>query len=239
MKQKIQILATLIFSIILTTSCIYTGPSLKGNGNVVEETRKTRNFDEIKVTRGMNVYISQGDFTKVVVKADKNLLDVIETKVEGNTLKVTSTQNIRNATSKKVYITIPDISVIKSTAGSNVFSETELKSKSLELSSSAGSNMKLELNINDLDVSANAGSNIRLKGIARNFNGSATSGSNIKAEDLNAKNGIVKVSSGANFWISVKDDFEGHASSGGNIFYYGNPESTDIHKSSGGNIIKK
>ncbi len=239
MKQKFQILATFIFSILLTTSCIYTGPSIKGNGKVVEDTRKTKNFDEIKVTRGMNVYIIQGDHQKVVVKADENLLDVIETKVENNTLKVSASQNIRNASSKRVYITIPNLSKIISSSGSNVFSETELKFKDLELKSSAGSNMKLDVNVNDVNASASAGSNIKLEGIARNFTGSASSGSNIKAEDLNAKNGNVKVSSGANIWITVKDDFEAHASSGGNIFYYGNPETTDIHKSSGGNIIKK
>jgi len=239
MKQKFQILATFIFSLLLTTSCIFTGPSIKGNGKVVEDTRKTKDFDEIKVTRGINVYIIQGDHQKVVVKADENLLDVIETKVEGNTLKVSASQNIRNASSKRVYVTISDLSRISSSSGSNVFSETELKFKDLELKSSAGSNMKLDVNVNNLDASASAGSNMKLGGIARNFTGSASSGSNIKSEDLNAKNGNVKVSSGANIWITVKDDFEGHANSGGNIFYYGNPETTDIHKSSGGNIIKK
>ena len=38
---------------------------------------------------------------------------------------------------------------------------------------------------------------------------------------------------------TAKRDFEGHASSGGNVFYYGNPNSVDVHSSSGGNVIKK
>lgn len=238
MKQKIQILTTFILSLIISTSCIYSGPSLKGNGNVVEENRKTESFEEIKISRGINVYISQGDYTKVRVKADENLLEAIEISVEGNTLKVTANRNIRSATVKKVFITAPHISLIKSSSGSNVFTETNLKSPELNISSSSGSNMKLEIITDNLDVSASSGSNIKLEGTARSILGKASSGSNIKAKQLNTRNSNIKVSSGANFWITVKNDFEGHASSGGNIFYAGNPESTDFNKSSGGNIIK-
>ena len=239
MKNKIQILSALLFSVIISTSCIFMGPSLKGNGNVVEETRKVGDFDEIKVSRGMNVYISQGDETKVVVIADDNLLDAIETRMEGNTLKVTANQNIRNATSKKVFVTTPNISMIKSTAGSNVFSETVIRSQDLVLSGSAGSNMKLDVNVNELTVSVSAGSNIKLEGEAKSFSGKATSGSNLKAEELDSNNCSADVSSGANIWITAKNKFKGHASSGGNVFYYGDPETTDVEKSSGGNVIKK
>jgi uncharacterized protein YxeA len=239
MKQKFSIYATFIFVLFVFSSCIFSGPSLKGNGNVVEETRKTGEFDEIKVSRGMNVYISQGKKTKVVVKADENLLDAIEIRVEGNTLKVTSNKNIRKATSKKVFVTAPNISKIRSTAGSNVYSETVIRSKNLDLSSSAGSNMKLEVNCEKIDVSTSAGSNIKLDGRTVTFKGKASSGSNLKAEGLTSENCSVSVSSGANIWITATGNFNGHASSGGNIFYYGNPKSTDIEKSSGGNIIEK
>lgn len=239
MKNKIQIFTSLLLSLLVSTSCIFMGPSIKGNGNVVEENRKTGSFDEIKVSRGMNVYITQGDKTKVIVKADDNLLDAIVTEVEGSTLKVTSNKNIRNATTKKVFITTPNISMIKSSAGSNVFSENIIESKNLDLSGSAGSNMKLKIKVGTVEASASSGSNIKIEGSAKSFSGKASSGSNIKAEELNSKNCNVKVSSGANIWITVKNDFEAHASSGGNIFYYGNPEITDIEKSLGGNIIKK
>lgn len=239
MKQKIQILLTLFISLILSTSCIFTGPSIRGNGNVVEENRKTGSFDEIVVSRGMNVYISHGNYTKVKVKADENLLEAIETNVEDNTLKITATANIRNATVKKVFVIVPHISKIKSSSGSNVFSETELPYSDLDLLCSAGSNMKLKVNSEDLDVSASAGSNMMLEGTARNITGSASSGSNIKAKELKTKTANVKVSSGANFWISVNNKLEASASSGGNIFYYENPQSNDISTSSGGNIIKK
>ena len=237
MKQKIVIITAFILPLFFS-SCVLS-PSVKGNGNVVEETRKTQPFNQIKVSRGMNVYISQGDETKVTVEADENLLDVIETKVQGDVLTITTDGIIRKAKVKKVYVTTPEITAIKSTAGSNVFSETMLNANEMEISATAGSNIKLDINIGSGEISANAGSNIMLEGKSEKLRCKASSGSNIKAEDLRTKEGSARVSSGANIWISTETALEGEASSGGNIFYYGSPEKTEIHSSSGGNVIKK
>jgi len=238
MKQKILTILSFIFVTAFFSSCIL-GPSVRGNGNVIEEQRKTGSFDEIKVSRGMNVYISQGDVQKIVVEADENLMDYIETNIEGNALKVTTSANIRNSKSKKVFVTVTDISNIHATAGSNIFSETEISANDLEVSSTAGSNIKLSVSVKNLDVSASAGANIMLEGQAENATEKASAGSNIKSEDLTVKDCSAHVSSGANIWVKVTGEMEGKASSGGNVFYYGEPASIDSETSSGGNIIKK
>jgi hypothetical protein len=238
MKRTIQILTAFFLTSTLLTSCMFSGPSINGNGDVKTEKLKTGDFDEIKVSRGMNVYITQGDETKVVVKADENLLDIIETKVEDGALIIRATENIRKATVKKVYVTTPDISLIKSSSGSNVYSETVLKSEHLDISSSSGSNIKLLISVGSVDASSSSGSNIRLEGKADNFDGDASSGSNIKAKELKSKSCKVEASSGANIWISVKENLKAHASSGGNIFYKGSLSNAEIKKSSGGNVKK-
>jgi hypothetical protein len=258
MKKKITLFFSFVSILLISSSCIFMGPGMEGNGNVTEENRKTGDFNEIEVSRGMNVYISQGDYTKVLVRADENLMDAIETRIEGDKLIVTATKNIRKATSKKVFVTAPDFSEIKSSSGSNVFSETKIVSDNIELSSSSGSNMTVEVNSGNLEASASAGSNMKLEVVAENiessasagsnikfegatesFSGKVSSGSNIKAEDLKTKNCIAKASSGGNIWITVVEELTADASSGGNIFYYGDPEMKNIEKSSGGNVIKK
>jgi len=235
--KKAAIILTAIFISSILGSCIFTG-SIKGNGNVVEETRDLDEFSKISVSRGMNVYIIQGTSTKVTVKADENLLKVIDTYVDDETLKVTCTKMIRNATSNKVYVTVPDIKYIKSTSGSNIFSEDSLKTGNLEIKSTAGSNIRLSIEAGELIISAVAGSNIFLNGMAKSVVVKASSGSNIKAGDLQTENCDAKVSSGANIWIKVQNGLTAKASSGGNLFYSGEPNPLNITKSSGGNIIK-
>lgn len=81
----IGLLAVLSF---MVSSCWFLGPSVRGNGNVTKETREVGEFDQIKVSRGMNVYISQGTPASVVVIADNNLHEIIQTEVRGGVLKV-------------------------------------------------------------------------------------------------------------------------------------------------------
>jgi ribosomal protein S4E len=236
MKKAAIVLSVIVLTAFLS-SCYFPG-SIKGNGNVVEETRELGEFSKISVSRGMNVYISQGTSSKVVVKADENLLKVIDTYVDHGTLKVTALKGIRNATSNKVYVTVTDLENIKSTSGSNIFSEDSLKLGNLEIKSTAGSNIRLSLESGELSVSASAGSNIFLNGTAKSVNIKASSGSNIKAGDLQSENCDAKVSSGANIWIKVQNGLTAKASSGGNLFYSGEPNPLRVTKSSGGNIIK-
>ncbi len=239
MKQKLPISALFVTFLFAFSSCVFMGPSIKGNGNVVEQTREPGNFDKIDVSRGMNVYITQGETRKVVVKADENLLEAIETKNDGDVLVIRATQNIRNATSKKVFITVPDLEEIEASSGSNVFSETKLVFRDLKVSTSSGSNVTLEINSEKTEFSSSSGSNIKLQGISNSFKAKASSGANIKAVDLTVENCEVKASSGSNIWITAKSDFSGDVSSGANIFLYGNPKNSNIEKSSGGNIINK
>ena len=187
----------------------------------------------------MNVYISEGNETTIIVKADENLLEVIETEVNGDVLKVSCSSNIRKAKMKKVFITVPNLEAISASAGSNVFSKTVLNFDELDVSASAGSNVTLEINSENTTASASAGSNLKLEGKTNSLHAKASSGSNIKAGKLKTANSEAKVSSGANIWISAHKSLKGNASSGGNVFYYGNPKNTDINRSSGGNVIKK
>ncbi len=236
MTTKVLFFASIIFSL-LFSSCIFS-PTINGNGKVVRQERKLSDFDELEVSRGMNVYLTQGTHFAVTVEADENLLSVIETEVDGDVLKVSSNANIKKAKSKKVYITLPQLERLEAFAGSNIYSE-KFDINKLELSASAGSNLKLNTHAVQLELSASAGSNIKLEGRCEKFSAKVSSGSNIRANELSAKSSELKVSSGANIWISVEEELNASASSGGNIFYYGNPDNTEINRSSGGNVIKK
>ena len=238
MKHKILTVFSSVLLLSIITSCVW-GPTIRGDGNVKNQQREAGSFDKIRVTRGMNVYLSQGDAEKIIVEADENLLDYIETDVSNNTLNITTSANIRSSKSKKVFVTVTDLSNVHTTAGSNLFSEGEISCNNLDISSSAGSNIKLKIKAEDIKVAASAGSNITLEGKANDAEIKASAGSNIKAEDLEINDCDARTSSGANIWIKVNNGFNGKASSGGNLFYYGNPQKTNIEKSSGGNIIRR
>jgi hypothetical protein len=224
---------------LVCTSCIGFGPSIKGNGKVVKEERRVSNFAGIRVSAGMNVYISQDSVQKVVVEADENLLEAIETRIEDNNLIITVTENIREAKSKKVLVSVHDLNEISAIAGSIVFIEDAFRSEDLKVSSVAGSSLNLNLITNSLVAKAVAGSNILLKGISDKAELKATAGANIKAKDLKAQTGIAKANSGSNIWLTVVNEIDANANTGGNIYFYGNPATKYVKNSSGGNTIHR
>lgn len=227
------------FFAFITSSCIFIGPPVKGNGNVVEETREVPEFSKIKASAGINVYITQGDEEKVVVKADENILDAIKTEVDRDVLVITHIKSIRNATSDKVYVTVKNLDKISANAGANVYSESPLKLDDVELSTSAGSNLKVKIEAGNLKISSMAGANMYVEGTAETVEMSAAAGSNIKAENLEVRNCTAKASSGANVYIKVLEEIDAKASSGGNVFYFGSPNQLNVSSSSGGNVIKR
>ena len=237
MKSKQILIYGIIASIsLLLSSCWFLGPSINGNGNVTEETRQVKEFDQIKVSRGMNVYITQGSPAKVVVIADNNLHDVIETKVVGGVLEVFANENIRRAEEKKVMVTVENLEGVRATSGSNVYSQNQIKAEDLELSANTGSNLTMDVNVQYLKAECSTGSNIILSGLAKKAELEGSTGSNLKGQELKTVHCKMRASAGSNVFASVAERLEAKASTGGNIVYYGEPASTEIENSSGGNV---
>ncbi len=238
-RKQFQLIGVFAFLSLILSSCWFLGPSVKGNGNVTEEVRQVGEFDQIKVSRGMNVYITQGTPAKVVVIADNNLHEVIETKVEGGVLKVYVNENVRWAKEKKVMVTVEKLSGLETTSGSNAWSQNQIMSENLELKASSGANLTMDVNANYLKADCSSGANIKLSGLAKEADFETSSGANLKGEELKAENCKMKASSGGNVSSTVNGRLDAKASSGGNVVYYGEPKETDVNTSSGGNIRKK
>ena len=237
MKSKQILIYGIIVTIsLLLSSCWMMGPSVKGNGKVTEEVRQVKDFDQIKVSRGMNVYITQGSPAKVVVITDNNLHGLIKTEVEGGVLKVYSNGNIRRAEEKKVMVTVEKLTGVEVTTGSNVYSQNQVMAQEMKLSANSGANITMDVNAQSLKAECSSGSNIILSGLAKKAELEASTGANLKGQQLKVGHCKMRASSGANVSTSVTEQLEAKASSGGNIVYYGQPASTEIESSSGGNV---
>ena len=161
------------------------------------------------------------------------------TEVEDNTLRIYTTKNIRRASSRKVLLNIKNISSIIATSGSDVYSTNVIKADELELETTSGADMELEVNTKRLLCKATSGSDLKLRGKTAYLSAEATSGSDIKASDLKAEISDVKVSSGADININTSKELTAKASSGGDIRYSGNPEKVNKSDSSSGSVRKQ
>ncbi len=242
MTTLIKIIIASVLSLTLA-SCnfdINLNPGVTGNGNVVKETRTiTGPFSTIKATEGLDVYLTQGNSESITVEADENIQDLILTEVKDGVLKIHTAENIGRASSKRVNVSFKTISSIVSTSGSDVYSTNTISAEKLNLRSTSGSDMKLEVNTTELHCESTSGSDIRLSGKTSKLVAEATSGSDIKAGNLISESSQVKATSGADITVNTSKELIAKANSGGDIKYYGNPEKVDTNKSSAGSIKKK
>ena len=213
------------------------GEGVDGNRDVITANRDISNdFNSIKVSQGLDLHITQSNTVSLSIEADQNLHDIIMTEVDNGVLKIYTSKNIRRAASKKIILNISDISSIKATSGSDVFTTNTIEVDNLELSTTSGADMKLDVNTNHLVCKATSGSDLKLSGKTKTLNASATSGSDIDARSLIAEISDVKATSGADISVNTSKELTAKATSGGDVRYSGHPEKVNKSDSSSGNV---
>jgi len=238
LKTTFLKIAVFFFLATTTTSCIIDGFSkITGNRNVLTKSRKvSEDFNSIAVSRGLDVYITQGNKNAITVEADENLHDVITTEVRNGVLSISAEENIGRAKAKKVYVTTHGLEKLTASSGSSVRTENTLTATSFTAKASSGASLRLHIKADSLWAKSSSGASLKMMGEAADLTVKASSGSDIRAYDLIAAHGTAKASSGASINLHVTESIDAKASSGGDIDYKGNPKTTHKKKSSGGSI---
>lgn len=235
-----------LLTIILTYICVFISSCIVnfdggviGNGNVVIKERPVEPFNELKAERGLHVFVEQGDEYKCVVEADENLQDIIVTKVDGNTLKITSRENIKEAEEKNIYVSLVDINSIKVSSAAVLEGQTIIASESLHISSSSAASVTLDINSEEISADASSAGNLKISGKCINFYGEASSAGVIKAKSLTTQHSKITASSAGSVGVFAYETIKLSASSGGNISYWGNARVLSTSVSSGGQVHQK
>jgi len=238
MKIANHKIITLLFVATLFNSCaVDLFNRVNGNRNVVTEDRSTKeDFTKIKVSTGLDLYISQGAKNQITVEADENLQDIIITEVNDGILKIYSEKNIWKAKARKVYVTIKNLEAITATSGSEVYTNEILKVDNLNISATSGADIHISVDANTVETTATSGSDIEVSGVSNNHISKATSGASIDAYQLRSKNVTVRVTSGADINVYASESIDAKATSGGDIDFKGSPKKVNKKTSSGGSV---
>lgn len=238
MKRVKRTFSFLLILLLILNLAVFAGAQDK------TEIRSLKKFDKVEVSAGIDLFISMGNRQEVKVVADEDIIDEVKTEVRNGTLHVTMDNsgffNFFNwgngSKSKQVFVTVTELRGIDVSSGADVKSENTLKGDQLELDASSGSDMEVEVIFRDISLEASSGSDVKIRGRAKTFRAHASSGSDINGRQLEASVAHVKASSGSDISLTVTEELEASASSGGDVTYYGNPELKEIETSSGGDV---
>jgi len=211
--------------------------TVRGNGNVVKKERSASYFDGVRVSSGIDVYLSQGDKESIVVEADENLHEYILTEIRDNVLVVrTDNVNIREAEVKRVHVTISNVKSLRTSSAGDLVCKTPIKADNIELDASSAGDISTELYAKNVEVDISSSGNIKMWGTADILNADLSSAGDLEAFDFKVKEAKVDVSSAGDARINVSDKLVARASRAGDVTYLGNPKSVDARSSSAGGI---
>ncbi|NLJ42729.1 MAG: DUF2807 domain-containing protein [Bacteroidales bacterium] len=210
-----------------------------GNNHVVKKVREAGPFTGIRVSSGIDVYLKQTGSESITVEADENLHEYIVTEIRGGVLNVYSDANIREAEMKRVYVTMRDITSLKTLSAGDLIGESPVTADVLELSASSAGDIKLELKAKKVDIDISSSGDMTLSGEADMLEASLSSAGDLNAYGLTVKEADISVSSAGDADITVTERLKARASSAGDINYRGDPKYIDAHSSSAGGIHRK
>ncbi|MDB5541844.1 MAG: hypothetical protein JWQ89_3571 [Devosia sp.] len=200
-------------------------------------------FTAIDISSGIDAVVTVGGLQSVTAEAtDMRLLDDLQLKVEGGTLKAYYDWNILFMFSfgerdqVKLTIAAPALSRVEASAGADV-DAAGVTGDSLTFNASSGADLRLTAVAGkSIELSASSGADLVAAGSCQDGKASASSGSDLDAEDLLCTTMDATASSGSDLDIHATTMVRIDASSGSDVTVHGNPADIDHDSSSGGEI---
>jgi hypothetical protein len=225
---------------LLFSSCGHSfniGSGIKGSGNITNETRTVnQDFKKVEVSYGIKVNVEQSANKSITVEADDNLQKHIITKIENEVLMIESDENYNSTETPIVNVKMPVINGLCATSGSEITSSNVLITENINVKSSSGSQINIDVEADAISLESTSGSSIEASGKALKLETSSSSGSEINAENLMANEVISQTTSGSSTAVYPIVKLDAKASSGSSISYHKIPKTISKEESSGGSV---
>jgi hypothetical protein len=233
----------LLFLGLLVTSFLFAQKQINDRNAQV---RNVKGFHAIRVSTGIQLYLTQGSAEAVAVSAsEEEYRDRIKTEVDNGVLKIYYDYNLlkelgdRSRKHLKAYVSFINLDGIDGSSGSSVQVEGVIKVSKLDMDFSSGAEFTGNIDVSKMKAEQSSGAVVKIAGKADNIEIDGSSGSVFHGYDLVVDQCDAESSSGSSIQVTVNKELSAQASSGGSIGYKGTGVIRNIHTGSGGSVSKK
>jgi hypothetical protein len=171
--------------------------------------------------------------------ADENLLEVIETEVAGDILKIDIDGSISRVKELTVLVTVKNLNEIQINGSGDVESEGTIKGIDLEIGINGSGNVELDLDMKNVKTSINGSGDVEISGVGGDFQLKVSGSGSFEGKDMRLNlcditvygSGDVEMSGSA-----TKITIEQSASGDINL-YNMDAQDADVHGSGSGDIV--
>jgi hypothetical protein len=235
--EKLYAAILIALAVITLSSC----EKVIGKGPIVTETRTTREFSEIEFSVPGNIRFIEAPETELVIEAQKNIIDVIETYVSGTELrvKVRDNTNIRSHEEINITVRAPAVHTIALKGSGNLDIPGNFDPEYGRLSISGSGNVLVSsVETRELNVSISGSGNVEILNGTTDHEDISISGSgDVNLLGVEANTVKTHTSGSGTTRVFVNDELEVRISGSGDLFYKGSP-AVNANISGSGRVVK-
>ena len=197
-------------------------------------------FDEVGVSGGIHVSISQGATYRVEATGSAADLDRLRVQQSGSRLIFSRHSGFGNffASGKiSVNITLPALRAVGLSGGSDATLAIP-NGSALAAILSGGSRLSGSLACSDIQLSLSGGSRVDLSGTGQNMVLHGSGGSHSELKAFPVKHLTSSLSGGSHATVTINGAIDGELSGGSHITYFGNADLATVRTSGGAKVQK-
>ena len=231
-----------LFLFILFSPGAFSQQTMINDANA--QVRSVTAFSGLKVSGGIDVYLSQGDDYSLAVSASEDKYrDNIRTEVKNGVLDIWYDNDHwgKNSGNKKlrVYLSFKTLERIEGSGACDFIINGMLTSNSILVKLSGASEIKGAVKIVNLSMDLSGASTVALNGSAENMKLDASGASDIKNYDLQVENCIAKLSGASDVRLKITGSITASASGASTLYYEGDPDRKDIATSGASSVSQR
>lgn len=191
------------------------------------EKRKVGDFSKISLSVSADVYLTQGDQTSLEIEASEKSLKYLITKVVGDQLEIKWNKNNYSNGEITIRITIKDIEGLNIAGSGNIFANSPIHCKEIELNMAGSGSIALkDITAHEIESNVAGSGDIILGGsnpISEHTIDIAGSG-NVEAKKLPAQEVTVNITGSGKCYVHAVKELEVNIAGSGDVYYFGSPK---------------
>lgn len=193
-----------------------------------KETRKVGDFNQISLSIPANLYLTQGVKNEVIIEAGEDVLEKIETEVDGSKLhiKFEKWYNYKGLGSINVYITAKEIEGLSVAGSGDIIAKSAIKTEGIDFNvSGSGSIIINDIITKEVEAMITGSGDIKIQGKnkAKELDVTVTGSGNFESQNLEFDEAELTITGSGSIYTFVTGELEAVITGSGKIYYKGQP----------------
>ena len=240
--SKFALILTAVLAVAMLSGCFPVavgGSQVVGSGRTTTQTYDFSGFTRVQIGSAFEANVTQGDDYKVAVTVDDNIVEYLDVRVEGDTLRIglkpTLVMGFRNTT-LRADVTLPDIAGLDVSGAARTRVTGLNTGKAVEIRVSGASQLTGDISSGEMNIDASGASRAELSGKTGRLEARASGASTLRLQDLASTDTRVEASGASNVTVNPSGRLTAEASGASNIRYTGSPTSVQADTSGASSV---